>query len=121
MSVSTSPSTLVHEGPHKNPRAHLKAAGEPQPRPKLAPSLAREPDTVPAADTDAPRHRLRRLGPGKRIPFTRGIGPVLLLALWSLGSATGRVDPRILPAPWTVVSTAVQLWQAGTLGPDLAI
>jgi sulfonate transport system permease protein len=74
--------------------------------------------SVPQEET---RRRVRRLAPGKRIPFARGIGPLLLLGLWSLGAATNRIDPRILPAPWTVVSTAVQLWQSGTLGPDLAI
>ncbi len=67
------------------------------------------------------RRRVRRLGPGKRIPFTRGIGPLLLIGVWSLGSAAGRLDPRILPAPWSVVHTGWQLWQSGTLGPDLAI
>ena len=65
--------------------------------------------------------RARRLGPGRRIPFTRGIGPLVLVAAWSLGSAAGALDPRILPAPWTVVSTGAQLWRSGTLGPDLAI
>ena len=67
------------------------------------------------------RRQVRRLGPGRRIPFAGGVGPVVVLLLWSLGSVTNRIDPRILPAPWTVVSTAVQLWQAGTLGPDLAV
>ena len=67
------------------------------------------------------RRQVRRLGPGRRIPFAGAIGPALALVIWSLGSVTDRIDPRILPAPWTVVSTAVQLWQSGTLGPDLAI
>lgn len=74
-----------------------------------------------AADERTTRRRVRRLAPGKRIPFARGIGPVLLLALWSLGSVTGRVDPRILPAPWTVVDTGLQLWNQGILGPDMAV
>ena len=77
-----------------------------------------------SADVDidvTTRRRVRRLGPGKRIPFTRGIGPLLLIALWSIASATGRLDPRVLPAPWSVVHDGWQLWQAGTLGPDLEI
>ena len=77
-----------------------------------------------SADVDVDvttRRRVRRLGPGKRIPFTRGIGPLLLIALWSIASATGRLDPRVLPAPWSVVHDGWQLWQAGTLGPDLEI
>jgi sulfonate transport system permease protein len=77
-------------------------------------------NTTSDAQADT-RRRVRRLGPGKRIPFTRGIGPLLLIGVWSLGSAAGRLDPRILPAPWSVVHTGWQLWQSGTLGPDLAI
>jgi len=83
-------------------------------------TAAKPGESVDATPADV-RRRVRRLGPGKQIPLSRGIGPLLLLGLWSLGSVTGRVDPRILPAPWTVVSTAVQLWQSGTLGPDLAV
>jgi sulfonate transport system permease protein len=45
----------------------------------------------------------------------------VLLGAWSLASATGRLDPRVLPAPWSVVNTGWQLWRAGTLGPDLEI
>jgi sulfonate transport system permease protein len=77
-------------------------------------------DTRPDTQPDT-RRRVRRLGPGKRIPFSRGIGPLLLIAVWALASASGRLDPRVLPAPWSVVDTGWQLWQAGTLGPDLAI
>lgn len=77
----------------------------------------------PLAAAAAPieHRRVRRLGPGRSVPFARGIGPVLLLGGWALASATGRLDPRILPAPWSVVSTAGHLWSSGTLGPDLAI
>jgi sulfonate transport system permease protein len=77
--------------------------------------------TPTAAAIPAAPRRVRRLGPGRRIPFARGIGPLVLLAAWSIAAGTGRLDPRILPAPWTVVDTGWQLWQAGTLGPDLAI
>ncbi|MBR7833857.1 ABC transporter permease [Actinospica durhamensis] len=75
----------------------------------------------PAGAAPSARRRVRRLGPGRRIPFARALGPVLLIAAWSLASATGRLDPRILPAPWSVVNTGIQLWNSGTLGPDLAI
>ncbi|GAA4587713.1 ABC transporter permease [Actinoplanes octamycinicus] len=55
------------------------------------------------------------MGPGKPIPYGRALGPVLLLALWALASATGVLDPRKLSAPWTVASTTIDLIQAGTL------
>jgi sulfonate transport system permease protein len=67
-----------------------------------------------------PRGR-RRLGPGRAIPFGHLIGPVLLLGLWSWGSAAGWIDPRVLTAPWTVVTTAQDLWETGRLGPDLLV
>jgi len=84
-------------------------------------TVIQAPSTRSSAVDVTTRRRVRRLGPGKRIPFSRGIGPLLLIAVWSIASAAGRLDPRILPAPWSVVDTGWQLWQAGTLGPDLAI
>lgn len=67
------------------------------------------------------RRRARRLGPGKPIPFGLQIGPALLIAIWILGSATGLIDPRILSAPWTVATTAVDLIVEGRLQANLAI
>ncbi|WP_042392213.1 ABC transporter permease [Streptacidiphilus carbonis] len=66
------------------------------------------------------RHRTRRLAPGRRLPYSRLAGPLLLLLVWSLGSVTGVVDPRVLPAPWTVVHTGAHLWVSGTLRTDIA-
>ncbi|MFD3404767.1 ABC transporter permease [Kribbella sp. NPDC058693] len=63
--------------------------------------------------------RRRRLGPGKRIRFGAAIGPMLLLAIWSIGSAAGWIDQRILSAPWTVVSTAGELIADGRLQSNL--
>ncbi len=57
----------------------------------------------------------RRLGPGKRIPFSLAIGPILLVGLWCLLSWTGRLDPRTLSEPWVVVSTARDLIENGRL------
>lgn len=73
----------------------------------------------PTATTDAPvvdkRVVRRRLGPGRRIPFSLAIGPVLLVGLWWLLSATGRLDPRTLSEPWVVVDTARDLLETGRL------
>jgi sulfonate transport system permease protein len=63
--------------------------------------------------------RRRRLGPGKPIKFGAAIGPVLLLVIWSIGSATGLLDPRILSAPWTVVTTTGDLIADGRLQSNL--
>lgn len=70
----------------------------------------------------APRGRRRRLGPGKHIPYGRVLGPVLLLALWSAGSAAGVLDPRIIAAPWTVIDAAWQLTRGqGELQSDFLV
>jgi sulfonate transport system permease protein len=67
----------------------------------------------------APRRRVRRLAPGRRLPYARLLGPLLVLLIWSLGSAAGVLDPRTLPAPWTVVHTGYHLWNTGTLRTDI--
>ena len=66
-----------------------------------------------------PVRRRRRLGPGKPIKFGAAIGPVLLLVVWSIGSATGWLDPRVLSAPWTVVTTTGDLIADGRLQSNL--
>lgn len=69
----------------------------------------------------APARRRRRLGPGKRIPYGRVLGPVLLLAIWSAASATGVLDPRLVSAPWTVAGEAWQLIRQGELQSDFGV
>ena len=73
----------------------------------------------PTTTADAPvvdkRVVRRRLGPGKRIPFSLAIGPILLVGLWCVASATGFLDPRTLSEPWVVVSTALDLIETGRL------
>ncbi|MBK4216760.1 ABC transporter permease [Paracoccus caeni] len=56
-----------------------------------------------------------RLGPGPAIPFGLQIGSLALLVLWTLGSALGLIDPRILSAPWTVLDAFRQLIADGRL------
>ncbi|KKB11721.1 ABC transporter permease [Devosia geojensis] len=82
------------------------------------PVLAVERETAPAGrfSTGAGRPRTRRrLGPGPAIPFGLQIGPALLVVIWTLGSAFGLIDPRILPAPWTVIATFGTLIADGRL------
>jgi len=75
---------------------------------------------APVRHASATRNqRVRRLGPGKRIPYGRLIGPGVVVVLWSIASATGRLDSRTIPAPWRVVRTGAHLWSAGTLRTDL--
>jgi sulfonate transport system permease protein len=71
--------------------------------------------------TPHPVRRHRRLGPGRAIPFGAAVGPLLLLALWTVGSATGWLDSRTLSAPWTVVTTAGDLIADGRLQDNLVV
>jgi sulfonate transport system permease protein len=63
----------------------------------------------------------QRLSPGT--PARAGIllGPALLLLYWSVLSLTGFLDPRILPAPWTALTTAIELIREGRLQEHLVI
>ncbi|MFI8895392.1 ABC transporter permease [Streptomyces paradoxus] len=79
--------------------------------------------TAPAAlapvEGTHPVRRRRRLAPGRRLPATRLVGPAVVLALWSVASAAGLLDPGAIPAPWTVLETGSRLWSAGTLPDDI--
>lgn len=68
----------------------------------------------------APPARRRRLARGRAVPLGRLLGPALLVVLWSLGSALGLIDPRTLPAPWSVIGTAFELVLDGRLQTNLA-
>ena len=62
-----------------------------------------------------------RLGPGAPRRWGWVIGPALLVLYWSVLSVTGFLDARILPPPWTAVTTAVQLIRDGRLQENLAV
>lgn len=76
----------------------------------------------PTSPPDPRPARRRRLAPGKRIPYGKVLGPVLILAVWSAASATGILDPRLVSPPWTVFSEAWQLTRGqGELQSDFLI
>lgn len=62
-----------------------------------------------------------RLGIGQTLSYGWMLGPALLLAYWALGSASGFIDPRILPAPWVAVTTGIELIEQGRLQDNLLI
>ncbi|MFI9486155.1 ABC transporter permease [Promicromonospora sp. NPDC052451] len=72
----------------------------------------------PASDV---RPQVRRLGLRTPVPLAAGSGVALLLVVWAVGSATGLVDPRVLSAPWTVVTTGVGLAVDGNLLENLGV
>jgi len=62
-----------------------------------------------------------RLGPARRVPFGRLLGPVLLVAVWSITAGAGWLDQNDFPAPWQVVDKAIELTQQGVLGDNLLV
>jgi sulfonate transport system permease protein len=68
----------------------------------------------------APRPR-RPLSPGTPARYGVLLGPALLLLYWSVLSVTGFLDPRVLPAPWSAITTAADLIREGRLQANLAI
>jgi len=61
----------------------------------------------------------RRLGPGRRIRLAFWVGPVVLLAGWAIGSATGSISPAILTAPWDVLEAFKTQWAEHDLLGDI--
>ncbi len=78
---------------------------------------------IPGADRARPvaARRQVRLGPGEIRRWGWALGPGLLLLYWSVLSVTGFLDSRILPAPWTAVTTAIALIREGRLQHNLAV
>jgi sulfonate transport system permease protein len=75
---------------------------------------------APPVVTDV-RPRGTRLGLGRPIPLAALVGVALIVGVWSVGSATGFIDPRVLSAPWTVLTTGSELVVDGRLGGHLAV
>lgn len=79
------------------------------------PSGAAAPGVVPAFDgagaTPGKSSHRRRVPRGLR----RLLGPAILIGLWWLASATGRLDERTLASPGTVVSSGWQMLREGIL------
>ena len=77
---------------------------------------------VPAVAAGSPADQRvvrRRLGPGHRIRFAFWVGPVVLIAVWAAGSATGLIDPAVLTAPWDVVAAFRTQWTEHELLGDI--
>lgn len=61
----------------------------------------------------------RRLGPGRAIPASLAVGPVLLVAIWFVTSQLGVLDPQTLPHPIDIARTAGELWSDGRLPANI--
>jgi sulfonate transport system permease protein len=86
----------------------------------LRPPFAQEmPATARAPQSS--RAPAQRLSPGRPARYGTLLGPALLLLYWSVLSATGWLDPRVLPAPWTAITTGIELIRDGRLQEHLVI
>lgn len=61
----------------------------------------------------------RRLGPGRAIPASLAVGPVLLVVIWLITSELGVLDPQTLPHPIDIARTAKELWFDGQLPANI--
>jgi sulfonate transport system permease protein len=64
------------------------------------------------------RHRLALPRP---LAYGWLLGPALLLIYWSVGSLSGFIDSRILPAPWVAITTGIDLFADGRLQHNVLI
>jgi len=78
-------------------------------------------DILPAAPPLAPPAQRAALGPGTPNRYGHMLGPGLLLLYWAVLSATGWLDPRTLPAPWTAITTGADLVREGRLQANLTV
>jgi len=82
--------------------------------------MSHSPILIPAelaggAQPPPARRAAPRLGLGRPWRYGPAIGPLLLLAIWTLGSYLGLIDHRTLSPPWVVVGTATELVGSGRL------
>src|SRR4051812_10437652 len=99
----------------------LTVRSAPPPAPSRTESPGPEPDRRPRAGEDVRPTAGTRLALRRPLPFGLALGPIVILAVWAAGSATGFVDKRIISAPWTVVTTAGELIADGRLQDHFAV
>jgi sulfonate transport system permease protein len=83
-------------------------------------SVTDQPVTRVVQDDVRP-HSGSRLGLRRPIPFSLAAGPVLVVTLWVLGSATGFIDRRMVSTPWSVLTTGADLIAQGKLQDHFAV
>ncbi|HEY0189289.1 MAG TPA: ABC transporter permease [Cellulomonas sp.] len=97
-------------------RTAAAGTGTVQQRDSAAEQRAHGSTRTPGRSRPARSGRSRRLRDGL-LPWS---SLILLVLVWWLASATGRLDPTVLPGPGAVLSAAVDLVRTGALGSALA-
>ncbi|MFG2638307.1 ABC transporter permease [Streptomyces sp. NPDC048362] len=95
-----------------------------------APALTKAPDAQRAKEPerevfvpDGARRRAPLTTLRERLRWPLGIytTPVVILLAWEVLARAGVLPKTSAPAPTSIVSSAIDLWQQGVLGPDVAI
>lgn len=81
-------------------------------------AVSETPDHIPSRRAVPRMPQLGALGKGALMPL---VSFGFILAIWSAVGASGAVREAIFPAPWSVWSAAVEMWDNGTLPRDLAV
>ncbi|GAB5899367.1 ABC transporter permease [Mycolicibacterium mageritense] len=76
---------------------------------------------APEATLTAPARRAKRHSGQRKWAVIRLISPVVLLALWQLGSAVGLIPQDVLPAPSLIVEAGIELIRNGQLADALQV
>lgn len=63
----------------------------------------------------------RRLGPGRRFRGAFWVGPIALLVVWELVTATGLVSSQVISTPWDVVKAFHSQWVNHGLLTDILV
>ncbi|MCX4531215.1 ABC transporter permease [Streptomyces sp. NBC_01669] len=77
------------------------------------------PPKTTASGLVTPRPQLRKARSRSYALTVRAFGPVVLLALWWVASATGLLTPDVLASPAEVLRAVVELWDNGQLSDAL--
>ena len=82
-------------------------------------SYGRDTVTTPTELAHAPATRARRSD--RKWTLIRWASPLILLALWQLGSAIGLIPQDVLPAPSLIAEAGVEVIENGQLGDALRV
>ncbi|MFF0543321.1 ABC transporter permease [Nocardia thailandica] len=82
-------------------------------------AIGRRTATESATAGPAPRRAWRRLPATPAL--LRSLTPLALLLAWQVGSETGALSERILPAPSVILDAGLEVWRSGELGDALAV
>ncbi|MFE9458753.1 ABC transporter permease [Streptomyces californicus] len=93
----------------------------PPPAPPALTAEKRPPRTPPDLEAVTPAHVRRSRLPAAPRWVRRTVGPLLLLAVWQVSSATGILHPDVLASPGTIARAGADLVADGTLPSAMGV